>query len=98
MILRSNVNEAYTNQKLKQRGPINQSICKKTEIERFRNWIKLGDARTDRDRYFLDGKVCVDYFIRFECLIGGVTEVCNRLSIPESEISLPTFKKGIRNA
>lgn len=68
-----------------------------TDIERFRSWIRTGDAVIDRDKYLIDGIECVDFFMRFEELNDGVKHVCDRLSIPYNPSRIPEFKKGIRN-
>ena len=87
---------AYTKKLLKQGKPI-ERVTGKSEIERFRNWIKLGGTIIDRNKYLIDGQVCVDYFIQFEDLFGGVQDVCTHLSIPSSEVKLPTLKKSKKN-
>jgi hypothetical protein len=68
-----------------------------SEIEQFRNWIKMGGAIIDRDKYLINGEECIDYFIRFENLHEGIEHVCNHLSISFNPSSIPQFKKGIRN-
>ena len=69
----------------------------KTEIERFRCWIRKGNTIIDRDKYLIDGKECVDYFIRFEDLHEGMKHVCDRLSIPFEPSRISEFKKGVRH-
>ena len=76
-------------------NPIDR-ITGKTEIERFRSWIRNGGMIIDRDKYLIDGKECMDYIIRFEELNEGVNHVCDQLSIPFEPDLIPTFKKGIR--
>jgi hypothetical protein len=50
--------------------------------QEFRKWLKAGNWIIDRDKYVMAGRVCVDYFIRFEQLPEGIREVCARLQIP----------------
>lgn len=68
-----------------------------TDVERFRSWIAKGGAIIDRDKYVIDGEVCVDFFIRFEALQEGIREVCARLDLPYEPARLPEFKKGMRH-
>jgi hypothetical protein len=66
-------------------------------IERFRAWLRSRRAPMDRDMYTIDGQVCVDYFIRFEDLPGGIQHVCSRLHIPFAPERIPKLKSGIRS-
>jgi hypothetical protein len=68
----------------------------KTDIERFRSWVRKGGLIVDRDKYLIDEKECVDYFIRFEHLLEGIKHVCDRLSVSFEPSRVPEFKKGIR--
>ncbi|MGE3804342.1 MAG: sulfotransferase family 2 domain-containing protein [Gemmataceae bacterium] len=68
----------------------------KTEIERFRCWIAKGGDINDQDKYLIDGKECVDSYIRFEQLPEGIEQVCQRLTIPFEPERIPHFKKGNR--
>jgi hypothetical protein len=65
-------------------------------IERFRCWVRETRTGPDRERYMIDSRECVDYFIRFEELGEGIKHVCDRLRIPFEPTRIPTFKKGIR--
>ena len=88
--------KAYAKRLLKRASPV-EGVTGKSEIERFRNWIKLGGTIVDRDKYLIDGEICVDYFIQFENLQSDIEEICKRLSIEMDEQSIPGFKKNIRN-
>ncbi|MDP6526346.1 MAG: sulfotransferase family 2 domain-containing protein [Kiritimatiellia bacterium] len=66
-------------------------------VDRFRSWIHNGGAIVDRDRYFIDGDICVDYFIRFEDLADGVKHVCDVLDVPFEPGNMPKLKSGSRN-
>ena len=50
--------------------------------ERFRSWIRNGGWIDDRDKYMIDGVVCIDYFIQYEDLQSGIRQVCEFLDIP----------------
>ncbi len=45
--------------------------------------------------YFLDGKLCCDFVIRYERLHEDYAEVCRRIGIPAT--GLPQLKSGIRS-
>jgi len=68
-----------------------------TEVEQFRSWVKKGGKIIDQDNFLIDGKECVDFFIRFENLYEDIGYVCDRLSIPYEPSRIPMCKKGIRN-
>ncbi len=76
-------------------NPIDR-INGKTEIERFRSWIAKGGSIIDRDKYLIDGKICVDYIINFDNLHEGMQHVCDLLSMPFEPSRIPELKKGIR--
>jgi hypothetical protein len=77
-------------------GPIDR-VTGATDIERFRSWVAKGGAIPDNDKFLIDGKVCVDFFIRFEQLHDDIRQVCERLAIPFDPSFLPEFKKGMRH-
>ena len=68
-----------------------------SDVDRFRSWIRNGGAILDRDRYFIDGEICVDYFIRFEDLAAGVKHVCEDVDVPFEPENMPTLKSGSRD-
>ena len=70
---------------------------RKNEIERFRSWVRRRGEPRDRNKYLIDGKECVDYFIRYEELNEGIRHVCDVLSIPYEPSRIPHYKSGIRN-
>jgi len=65
-------------------------------ITRFRRWVQTGSAVIDRDKYTIDGRVCVDYFIKFEELHQGIQHVCDVLDIAFQPDRIPHLKTGIR--
>jgi len=67
-------------------------------VRRFREWVRLGNSLHDRDKYLIDGAVCVDYFIRYEELHAGVRDVCATLDVPFEPERLPHLKGGFRPA
>lgn len=67
----------------------------KSIVERFREYIEIG-VSVDSDKYLIGNSICVDYFIRFEDLKGGIKHVCNILGIPYEPEKLPTLKSGVR--
>lgn len=67
-------------------------------VERFRKWIAEGGFPIDRDKYLIDGEICVDYFIRFEDLENGIRQVCERVKVPFEPERLPKLKAGIRDS
>ena len=103
MFEKRKLNYSYTQRfkafvkKILDRGAPIDRIVGDTEIERFRCWVRKGGEVIDRDKYFIDGEECIDYFIRFEDLHEGIRHVCDRLSIPFEPSRIPEFKKGIRH-
>lgn len=75
---------------------LSEKVEGESDIERFRSWIHNGGSIIDRDKYIIEGKECVDYFIRFENLNDGIQHVCERVSISFDPSMVPTFKKGAR--
>lgn len=70
-------------------------VTGKTDIDRFRSWIKNGGWVNDRDKYLIDGQVCVDYFIRYEDIENGLKHVCEVLQVPYELERLPKLKGNI---
>ena len=66
-------------------------------IENFRKWIINGGCFIDRDRYFFDERICIDYFIRYENLKNGIREVCDYLDIPFVPDRIPALRTGFRD-
>jgi hypothetical protein len=73
------------------------SEADETTIARFRKWIAKGVDAIDRDKYLIDGEVCVDYFIRFEELENGIQQVCDRLNVVFEPEKIPKLKAGVRD-
>lgn len=52
------------------------------EIRRsFLAWLDRGLRVRDRNKYVIDGAICMDFMIRYERLAEDVAEVCRRLGI-----------------
>ena len=68
-------------------------------IEKFRKWVTSGGAASiiDRGTYLIDGKVCVDFFVRYEELESGLNHICQRLDIPYEINKLPRLKISARD-
>ena len=62
----------------------------------FLDWLKGRRFGDDRDKYLIDGSVCVDYFIRYERLLEDLAEVCERLEIERDVAELERFKSQSR--
>ena len=67
-----------------------------SNVERFRSWIQNGGWIDDRNKYLIDGDVCVDFFIRYEHLQSDIESVCKRLEIPFEPDRIPKLKMGNR--
>lgn len=64
-------------------------------IKRFRKWVAWTWWFNDRDKYLIDGEICVDYFIRYETLLPDIESVCQRLDVPYQPERLPKLKSEI---
>jgi len=62
----------------------------------FLDWLRRRQFVVDRNKYLINGSVCVDYFVRFENLLDGLTEVCQRLGIQRDITELERFKLRTR--
>lgn len=61
---------------------------------RFSDFV--ASYRNTNDRFYLiDGKLCVDFVVRYEHLADDFAQVCTRVGIDAPE--LPRLKSGIRN-
>lgn len=63
---------------------------------RFRDWVRAGGTVPDRDTYVVDGRLAVDFVIRFESLFEDLETVCRRVGVPYEPASLPRLKAGYR--
>ena len=87
--------------KLRRKARSRDYIAGNSEIERFRNWIRKGGAAEgamlDRNKYLIDGEICIDFFIRYENLKNGVKHVCDKLGVAFEPENIPHLKSGLRN-
>jgi hypothetical protein len=64
----------------------------------FERWLEETGPRLDRDNYVIDGRICMDVFVRYETLHADLERVCARLGVPWTPERLPRFKSGLRPA
>lgn len=64
----------------------------------FEAWVAKGKLPIDRDKYVIDGRICVDDFIRTESLDADMQRVCERLGVPWEPQRLPRLKAEFRPA
>lgn len=67
-----------------------------SEQEQFEHWLVQSGPLIDRDKYLIDGRLCMDHFVRYEHLQTDLQAVCERLGIDWQPERLATFKAGIR--
>ena len=72
-------------------------MIRRSDVTRFRNWVRRGGRMRGSEIYRIDGQSEVDFFIRYENLENDIREVCKRLDIEFGQGSLPRFKSGFRN-
>ena len=65
--------------------------------EELEHWLASGEMVVDRDKYVIDGEICVDEVVRFEELHDGLKLVCEKIGVEYEASRLPEFKKGIRD-
>lgn len=66
-------------------------------VRRFRAWLPHSGWVHDRAAYWIDGRPCVDFFIRYEALRSGLEEVCGRVGVPFEWERLQTLKSQYRS-
>lgn len=69
----------------------------KNEIKRFRQWLAWTRWFTDQQHYMIDGKICLDFFIRYESLLKDIQTVCNKVNYPFDTEKLPRFNSQSRS-
>jgi hypothetical protein len=60
----------------------------------FETWLKSVRMPLDRNKYSIDGQLCMDFIIRHESLLNDIRTVCQRLDIPYRPEELPHLKKS----
>jgi len=61
----------------------------------FRQFLSAGRLDTNDRFYVIDGKLCVDYVVRYEDLAENLGVVCRKVGLPK--MTLPHLKSGIRS-
>jgi hypothetical protein len=64
--------------------------------QQFKEWLRNGGMHIDSDKYFIDGELCIDFFIRYEHLAKDIKIVCDRVGIPFEQHRIPHYKGGVR--
>jgi hypothetical protein len=62
----------------------------------FEAWIATASLWKDVENYTIDGRLCMDYHIRYENLLQGLEVVCRKLNVPWEPKRLPRYKSGYR--
>ncbi|MCS3754373.1 hypothetical protein GGP79_002337 [Salinibacter ruber] len=62
----------------------------------FERWLEKGALNVDRDKYMIDGDICMDDFIFFERLEDDVRRISSHLGLPFDGEQLPRLKSGTR--
>lgn len=63
----------------------------------FNDWVMSGvDLWSDRDKYMIEGQVCMDRFLRYEHLWKDITGLCTELGITRNPAELQSYKSDIR--
>jgi hypothetical protein len=63
----------------------------------FNAWLAIGEARAfDRDIYMIDGKPCMDRFLRYERLWDDIHRLCAELGIVRERSELGHYKSETR--
>lgn len=90
--------KAKNSAKLKLKKGI-RSISKSFLKWEFGRWLRKGgiEVLKDRDRYMIDGEVCMDQFICFENLEDDVRSVCEKVDVPYDANRFPNLKSGVRS-
>ena len=78
-------------------GPPRPGRDDRDTVRQFREWLPHSGWVHDRGAYFIDGRPCVDAFIRYENLQAGLAEVCGRVGVPCEPQRLGRFKSQYRS-
>lgn len=60
----------------------------------FEHWLQSIRLPIDRNKYCIDGRLCLDSIIRYENLNDGIREVCRKVGIEYRPEQLPHLKKS----
>jgi len=67
-----------------------------SDAQQFEAWLLSSKLPLDREAYVIDGKMCMDFIVRYEHLGEDLQAVCTRLGVPWEPGRLPTLKGGFR--
>ena len=81
----------------KHRNAAQYNAATGSDPEIFRSWIDARMFGRDHGAYLIDGKVAVDYFIRYENLNDGLQFVCDKIGAPFNIARLPRLKSEYRD-
>lgn len=84
-------------------GPDNRQYYKDKDFSAIKRdfLAQLGEIASlivDRDTYLIDGSVCVDFFIRHERLLEGLSHVCQKIEYPFRPEKLGQYKTNRRQS
>jgi len=60
----------------------------------FETWLRSVRLPFDRNKYCIDGRLCMDGIIRYESLFDGIHDACRRLDIAFQPERVPHLKKS----
>lgn len=73
----------------------NMKINRKEYNGSFNDFVKSHNC-INYNRYYINGKSCIDYYIRFEYLHEDLEKICKKLNIKYDINKLPKFKNNYR--
>lgn len=63
----------------------------------FNDWVlRTTDMMMDRDKYVIDGALCVDRLLRYEHLHADLENLCEKLGLSKPITELGGYKSGLR--
>lgn len=78
----------------------NHAMLGRGELEadrvEFESWLGSHPLPADTDKYLIDGKCCMDDFIRYESLGDDLERICARMGVPHCTDKVPQLKAGAR--
>lgn len=76
---------------------VNRPRAGESLASEFERWLKWGGLVVDRDKYLIDGRICIDEFVRFEDLADGIARVCERIGETFEPDRIPHLKAKTRD-
>jgi hypothetical protein len=64
--------------------------------EGFDAWLPNAKLIDDRERFMMDGEICMNDFIRYENLQSDLERMCRQLGVEYHPNLIPEFKRGFR--